>query len=158
MAIAISSIGAKVLYAFETTKGERPTTGYVAIPGIKEIPEMNPTPDTLETTSMDNTEYRTYIDGLKDLGGALTFTANFTQELYDLYNAASTGIIAKHNDAKETGLAMWLCININGLDESCYLSVTPSKLGMPGASVNSVMEISLYFTPTGEPTWAANPT
>ena len=157
MAIAISSIGAKVSFAFESTPGTRPTEGYTKLPGIKEIPEMNPTPDTLETTSMDNTEYRTYIDGLKDLGGALTFTANFTQELYDLYNDASTGIIKKWDDAKKVGNAMWLCIDINGLKESCYLSVTPSKLGMPAASVNSVMEISLYFTPAGEPVWGDDP-
>ena len=40
------------------------------------------------------------IDGLKDLGGALTFTANFTQELYDLYNGES-GITAEWETAKE---------------------------------------------------------
>ena len=157
MAIAISSIGAKVSFAFETEAGTRPDTGYTKLPGIKEIPEMNPTPDTLETTSMDNLEYRTYIDGLKDLGGALAFTANFTQELYNLYNDPTTGIIKKWDEAKLAGKAMWLCIDINGLDKSCYLSVTPSKLGMPAASVNSVLEVSLYFTPAGEPLWDADP-
>lgn len=157
MAIAISSIGAKVLFAFEETSGTRPTSGYTKLPQIKEIPEMNPTPDTLETTSLDNLEYRTYIDGLKDLGGALTFTANFTQELYDLYNG-SEGIIAKWEEAKASNKAMWLCIDISGLSESCYLSVVPSKLGMPAASVNSVLEVSLYFTPAGEPVWATDPT
>lgn len=157
MAIAISSIGAKVSFAFEETAGTRPTTGYTKLPQVKEIPEMNPTPDTLETTSLDNLEYRTYIDGLKDLGGALTFTANFTQELYDLYNGES-GITAEWETAKEAGKAMWLCIDIAGLSESCYLSVIPSKLGMPSASVNTVLEVSLYFTPAGEPVWAADPT
>ena len=118
---------------------------------------MNPTPDTLETTSLDNLEYRTYVDGLKDLGGALTFTANFTQELYDLYNGEG-GIIATWETAKSEGREMYLCIDIPGLSKSCYLSVTPSKLGMPSASVNTVMEVSLYFTPAGEPTWDTDPT
>ena len=156
MAIAISSIGAKVSFAFETTAGTRPTSGYKKLPQIKEIPEMNPSPETLETTSLDNTEYKTYIDGLKDLGGSLAFTANFTQELYDLYNGAN-GIMKEWETARAEGKAMYLCIDIKGLDNSCYLSVIPSKLGIPAASVNSVMEVSLYFTPAGEPEWAEDP-
>lgn len=157
MSIAITSIGAKVSFAFETEKGVRPTTGYTKLPEIKEIPEMNPTPDTLETTSLDNLEYKTYVDGLKDLGGALSFTANFTQDLYDLYNGEN-GIVKSWETAKAAGKAMYLCIEIQGLSEACYLSVTPSKLGLPAASVNTVMEVALYFTPAGEPVWAAKPT
>lgn len=157
MAIAITSIGAKVSFAFETEKGVRPTSGYTKLPEIKEIPEMNPTPDTLETTSLDNLEYKTYVDGLKDLGGALSFTANFTQDLYDLYNGEN-GIVKSWETAKAAGKAMYLCIEIQGLSEACYLSVTPSKLGLPAASVNTVMEVALYFTPTGEPVWGAKPT
>ena len=157
MSIAITSIGAKVSFAFETEKGVRPTTGYTKLPEIKEIPEMNPTPDTLETTSLDNLEYKTYVDGLKDLGGALSFTANFTQALYDLYNGEN-GIVKSWETAKSAGKAMYLCIEIQGLSEACYLSVTPSKLGLPAASVNTVMEVALYFTPAGEPIWAAKPT
>lgn len=156
MSIAITSIGAKVSFAFEATKGVRPTEGYKKLPGIKEIPEMNPTPDSLETTSLDNTEYRTYVDGLKDLGGALAFTANFSQDLYDLYNKAD-GIIPTWKTARNEGRAMYLCIDIPGLDESCYLSVIPSSLGLPPASVNSVMDITLYFTPAGEPEWDEDP-
>lgn len=157
MSIAITSIGAKVSFAFETEKGVRPTAGYTKLPDIKEIPEMNPTPDTLETTSLDNLEYKTYVDGLKDLGGALSFTANFTQDLYDLYNGEN-GIVKSWETAKSAGKAMYLCIEIQGLSEACYLSVTPSKLGLPAASVNTVMEVALYFTPAGEPVWAAKPT
>ena len=111
MSIAITSIGAKVSFAFETEKGVRPTTGYTKLPEIKEIPEMNPTPDTLETTSLDNLEYKTYVDGLKDLGGALSFTANFTQDLYDLYNGEN-GIVKSWETAKSAGKAMYLCIEI----------------------------------------------
>ena len=158
MAIAITSIGVKVSYAFEASKGAgKPTTGYKKLPEIKEIPEMNPTPETIETTSMDNKEYKTYVDGLKDLGGALTFTANFTQDLYDLYNGEG-GITATWETAKSEGREMYLCIDVPGLSEACFLSVTPSKLGLPGASVNSVMEVSLYFTPAGEPVWGTKPT
>lgn len=158
MAIAITSIGAKVSFAFEASKGAgKPVAGYKKLPEVKEIPEMNPTPDTLETTSFDNLEYKTYVDGLKDLGGALSFTANFTQDLYELYNGED-GIVKTWETAKSEGRQMFLCIDIDGLEDACYLSVTPTKLGLPAASVNTVLEVALYFTPAGEPVWDTKPT
>ena len=157
MAIALTSIGAKVSYAFEATKGTRPTAAYTKIPGITEIPEMNPTPDMLDTTSMDNLQYTTGVPGLKTLD-MLTFTARFSQELFDMFEAPTSGIIAQWETAKTTGLAMWLCIDIEGLGKSCYLEVQPSPLGMPAVSTNSVIDISIYFTPVGEPIWESDPT
>ena len=156
MSIALTSIGASVSFAFEATKGTRPTSNYTKIPGITEIPEMNPTPEFLDTTSMDNLEYTTGVQGLKTLD-TLTFTARFSQELFDLYETASTGIKAAYATAKKDGKAMWLCITIPGLSKACYLPVEPANLGMPSASTNSVIDISLYFTPTDEPIWDAAP-
>ena len=62
MGIALSTAGVTIGYATETTVGTRPTTGYTVIPDIKEIPEMNPEPETLETTTLAATEYKTYIE------------------------------------------------------------------------------------------------
>ena len=158
MAIAITSIGTVVTYAIGKLDENKkpPRTGHKVIPGIKEIPDMNPTPETGETTSMDNLEYRTYVPLLKDLGGSLAFTANLTQELYDLWNGEN-GIMAQWEEAKEAGNEMFLCINIKGLSNSCYLSVQPSNFGMPALSTNSVAEHTIYFTPLGEPIWADDP-
>lgn len=166
MAIAISTIGTKVSYAFESTAGTRPSSGFNLIPQVKEIPEMNPQPEALETTSMDNVEFKTYIDGLKDLGGSLDFTVNFTQDLYDLWEAAATtgtnptagGVMAQWGTAKAAGKAMWLCIDIAGLSKSCFISVIPSHLGLPAASTNAVLEGVLHFIPVGEPIWNSDPT
>lgn len=157
MAIPIKTIGVKVSYAFEETAGTRPTTGYKVFPMIKEVPEMNPTPDMLDTTSMDNLEFTTGVQGLKSLD-VLTFTAGFSQDLYDMYNTASTGIMAQWSAAKADGKAMYLCVDIPDLEESCYLSVEPSNLGLPAMSTNSIVDVSLYFTPVSEPIWASDPT
>ena len=89
MSIPITSIGVKVSYAIEITKGVRPTTGFKKIPKITEIPEINPTPDMLDTTSMDNLEYTTGVQGLKTLD-TLTFTARFSQELFDMFENETT--------------------------------------------------------------------
>lgn len=157
MAIPITSIGIKVSYAFEAIKGTRPTENYIHIPQVKEIPELNPSPETLETTSFDNLKYKTYVDGLKDPGGTLDFLANLTQELYDMWQDETTGVMAQWDKAKLEGKAMYLCIDIPKITESCYISVIPSDLGLPSASVNSVLEIPLHFTAAGEPEWAADP-
>lgn len=156
MSIALTSIGAKVSYAMESTAGTRPTENYAKIPKVTEIPEMNPTPDLLDTTSLDNLQYTSGIAGLKTLD-VLAFVARFSQELFDLYEADG-GIIALYNDGKESGLGMWICIDIDGLNKSCYIPVEPSPLGMPAVSTNSVIDVSLYFTPVGEPVWAEDPT
>ena len=56
MAIDLSTAGVKLYRAVETTPGTRPTTGYTHVPGIKSIPELNPEPDNLETTTLEATE------------------------------------------------------------------------------------------------------
>lgn len=156
MSIPLTSIGAKVSYAFELTKGTRPTTGFTKIPMVTEIPEMNPTPDMLDTTSLDNLQYTTGVQGLKTLD-TLSFTARFSQDLFDLFEGDG-GIMAQWETAKSGGKAMWLCIDIEGLNKSCYISVEPSNIGMPALSTNSVVDVTLYFTPVGEPIWDTDPT
>lgn len=155
MAINLTSIGVKVAYAIEATAGTRPATGYKHIPQITEIPDMDAEPEALETTSLDNLDYRTYISGLKDLGGSLAFTANLTQDLLDLWNGdgSTTGVIGEYETAKKAGKAMWLAVVIPGLDKSVFFTVEPSPIGLMGMGVNEVIDCSIYVTPTGEPKW-----
>ncbi len=136
-AIAMSTAGVTVNYAVEATAGTRPTTGYIKIPSIKSVPEMNPSPETLETTDLSQTEFKTYVEGLKDLGGALAFLANFTTEL------------------EESGKAVWFEIKHPGLEKSVFFTGQPSAMGLPAMAVNSVLETNLYITPTNAPTWQA---
>lgn len=154
MSIRLSTAGITLKYAVESTKGTKPTTGYIEVPEIKEIPEINPEPSTLETTTLKETEYKTYIDGLKDLGGALTFVANLTDDFKTTWEE----IMSSYETAKEGGKAVWWLIDIPGITEGCYFAGNPSNLGVPGASVDSVLEVNVYITPTNAPTWAEKPT
>lgn len=154
MAINLSTAGVKLAYAVEETAGTRPTSGYTRIYGAKSTPSLNPSPDTLETTTLDETEYKTYIDGLKDLGGALEFTFNLTEELNDAWDALMTAYEA----GKTTGKATWFTIVIPGLSESFYFTGNPSAMGLPETSVNAVLEITNYITPTNAPEKFAKPT
>lgn len=154
MAINLSTAGIKLLYAVETTAGTRPTTGYTRIYGAKTTPSLNPSPETLETTTLDETEYKTYIDGLKDLGGALEFTFNLTQDLIDSWDALMTA----YETAKAANKATWFTIVVPGLSESFYFTGNPSNMGLPETSVSSVLEITNYITPTNAPEKYAKPT
>lgn len=156
MAINLSTAGIHLKYAVEATAGTRPTAAadYTDLTGVKSTPNLNPSPDTLETTTLNETEYKTYIDGLKDLGGALEFTFNLTQELVETWETLMTAYQA----AKEAGKATWFLIDIPGLTNGLYFPGNPSDMGIPETSVNSVLEITNYITPTGAPVRAAKPT
>lgn len=154
MAIDLSTAGIQLLYAVETTAGTRPTTGYTRIKGVKSTPSLNAAPDTLETTTLDETEYKTYIDGLKDLGGALEFTFNLTEELITAWDTLMTA----YTTAKASGKATWFTIVVPGLTDSFYFTGNPSNMGLPETSVNSVLEITNYITPTNAPEKYAKPT
>jgi hypothetical protein len=147
MGIALSTAGVTVGYAVETVKGTRPVSGYKLIPDIKEVPEMNPEPETLETTTLAETEYKTYIEGLKDLGGALAFTANYTTEVETVW----AELVEEYKTAIDSGLSTWFEIKHPKLDKSVFFTGQPSAMGLPAMSVNSVLETSLYITPTSAP-------
>lgn len=153
-AINLSTAGVYLAYAVEETKGTRPTSGYTKLTGAKTTPSLNPSPETLETTTLDETEYKTYIDGLKDLGGALEFTFNLTEQLVTEWDA----LMVAYKTAKEQEKATWFTIVIPGLKDSFYFTGNPSEMGLPETSVSSVLEITNYITPTGAPIKAVKPT
>ena len=152
-AINLSTIGVQLHYAVEATAGERPTSGYTRIYGIKSTPSLNPAPETIETTTLDELEYKTYVDGLKDLGGALEFTFNLTEELIEKWDALMTA----HEAAKADNKRTWFVIVVPGLSEAFYFPGNPSSMGLPETSVNAVLEITNYITPVGAPVKAAKP-
>ena len=154
MGIAISTAGVTFGYAVETSAGTRPTTGYTLIPDIKEIPEMNPEPETLESTTLSETEFKTYIEGLKDLGGALSFLANYTTELEDVWDA----LVTAYKSAADENKAVWFEVKHPKLEKSVCFTGQPSAMGLPAMAVNNILETNLYITPTNAPAWVTKST
>jgi len=150
MAIELSTAGITLSWKAESVAGTRPTTGYAQLEGLKEIPDLAPAPESLETTTLDATEYKTYINGLKDLGGALGFNFNMTQSFVADWDA----LISGYTSAKASGLAIWFKIYVPGLTKAVYFTGIPSELGMPGVSVNAVLEITAYITQSSGLLWA----
>ena len=152
--IDLSSAGVTLRYAVEVSAGTRPVSGYTALTGIKAIPDLNPEPSSLETTTLEELEWRTYIPGLKDPGGALAFTANNTEQFHTDWNA----LVEASETAKEDGKSVWFAVVIPGLTKSFYFAGNPSPLGLSAVEVDSVLEIEPYITPSKIEGWATKVT
>lgn len=154
MSERLSTAGMTLQYAVETSAGTRPTTGYEIIPEIKSMPSFNPAPNTIDSTTLQETEFMTYVQGLKDLGGALEYTANLTEDLIEKWEA----LLEEYDTAAESGLAMWFAVVHPKLTKATFFTGTPSSIGLNEATVGSMAETTLYITPTNEPKMYAAPT
>lgn len=153
MSQRFSTAGMLLAYAVEATAGTRPTTGYTKIPEVKSMPSFNPAPETIQSTTLEETEYHTYVEGLKDLGGALEFGANLTADLITAWEACNTA-----HDALTEGKAMWFAVVHPKLEKAVFFQGDPSPLGLNEATVGSMAETTLYITPNSAPEWQSKPT
>lgn len=149
-----STAGMYLCYAVETTKGTRPTSGYTVIPEIKSMPSFNPAPDTIESTTLLETEYKTYVAGLKDLGGSLEYTANLTADLISAWET----LFDAHATAAESDKATWFAVVHPKLAKAVFFQGEPSPLGLNAAEVGAMAETTLYVTPNSAPEWQTKPT
>ena len=157
--IRMASAGVKLLYAVEGTAGTRPTaaSAYTEIAEITEIPEVGNTPEALDATplSVPAGDYRVYVDGLRDPGGIISLTANFSQAMLTNWN---TTIIGAYTTGIASGKSTWFCVTIPGFTQSFYFEGKPDKIGLPGMSVGDVLRCTLPIVPTGKMLWDTAPT
>lgn len=147
MANAQITAGVKLKWAAGTASDTAPTT-WTHIPGITDIPEIGGEAETFETTTLDNLEYKTYIAGLKDLGGALGFTANDSPEFRTAWEPFVT--------ASKTENGAWAAIEIPApINQQMVFKAQATPLGFGGASINGVLTTTAYVTPLSEPEWVS---
>ncbi len=154
MSERVSTAGMQLAYAVEATKGEMPKTGFKVVPEVKSMPSFNPTPSTIDSTTLAETEYMTYVPGLKDLGGALEYGANLTDDLVTFWDAC----IQEYETNINTGKAMWWAVIHPKLKKATLFTGVPSPLGFNEASVGAMAETTLYVTPTSAPQMVDKPT
>lgn len=154
-AIDLSTAGIRVGYAHEATAGTKPSA-FINLPNPKSIPDMNPSPNALDITSLNDTEWKRYMEGLKDLGGALGITFGMSQELYTTWQT----MCDTDDTNKASGKRTWFVFYIPGVDDSFFMTVDPARMGFPSADVDEVLDVTVNVLPTGEIGWdtAINPT
>lgn len=148
-AVDLSTAGIHVGYAIEATAGTKPTA-FTDIPNPKAIPDLNPEPSTHDTTSLNAIDWKTYMCGLKDTGGALGITFGMSQMFLDMWE----DICDEYETAEIAGKRMWMVFWHPKLDKSFFFTCEPTRLGFPSADVDSVWDADVNVTPTGEIGWA----
>lgn len=131
---------ASVAWDDDTTPGD-----FVHLTDIKSTPDFNSQPNTADATTFDNLTYTTSVELLKDIGGALEFSANLTDEFKTAWETLMT--------ASATNGGAWFAIDIPGIDDCVMFFGKPSALGLPALSANTLAETSVYITPITEPEW-----
>lgn len=153
MSERVSTAGMSIQYAVEETAGVRPTDGWKIIPEIKSMPDFNPTPNAIQSTTLLETEYHTYVKGLKDLGGAMEYGANLTDDFIDFVD----NMVDDYETAVLARKSMWFVIVHPKLEHAVYFTGEPSPLGFNAADVDAMLETTLYITPTSAPTLELKP-
>jgi hypothetical protein len=102
----------------------------------------------LEVTDLSDTEWKRYIPGLKDPGGAIGLTVNH----YAAFRTAWEDMLTAYATAAAADKALWIEIAIPN-EDSFYFRAVPSALGFNGADVDSVLENVAYLTPNSAPLW-----
>lgn len=148
MALEFSTIGVKLGYAVETSAGTRPTTSYINIPDIKNIPGMEMTPSKLEVSNLVDT-VRRYIPGLQDAGDDVAITGNLTAAL----KTAWASLVSAASTAWTSGKATWFEISIPNFD-SFFFAGIPTEMGFNEMGVDAVAEASLHIIPNQIAGWA----
>lgn len=143
----ILSAGTELAYAVETTKGTMPTSAKY-IPDIISMPDMSVEPSKVDVTDLSCRKYNKYINGLIDLSGASSFSANLTNLLIGVWNT----MYSAYETAKASELQTWFYIMTPGLPTVAFPG-DPGPLGVPGKEVNQQNKINLSITVSGEPIW-----
>lgn len=154
VSVRLTTLGMLLCYAVEATAGTRPTTGYTIIPEVKSTPDFDTEPETIDSTTLFEDEYRTSEPGLRDLGGAAAFEANFTDALKDLVD----DIIDDYDTAVASGKAMWFCVVHPKSNYAMYLKGRVVKVNFGAASVAEMLGTTIRIYPTQAPFMATKPT
>lgn len=153
MALEISTVGAKVLYAVETTAGTRPTTNYTVIPDVSEAPEFDMSLEVLDASNITDAVTR-YIPGRQDPGGDKAFTLNHTDAVITAWDT----LVSAAETAWASGKSVWFEYQYPNSAKSYFWSGIPKALGSSGIAQNEVSKIPAHVAVTGWAGWAAKST
>lgn len=143
---AISTAGMKVYYA--SGGSTVPTSSYVELVGVKALPALGDSINTLQTTPLSATKNHTYCLGLADSGGAIQLTVNDAPA----FRAAYSTMYSAYEAAVSASSTFWLqyAYPSEYSMDSFYIPVDLARLGFGGAEVDSVLENMLNVIPNGD--------
>lgn len=138
MALAgISTLGVKLGYAVETTKGQKPAA-FTLLERINSIGEISLTPEKIDASALEDMATR-YVAGRSDTSGNFDVTINFTSET----EAAWTSVISAYN-ALTNGKRMWFEVYIPTMSDGCFVvAQPPQKLPLSSIAQNGLLTVTI---------------
>lgn len=125
------------------------TLTWAKVIDIKDYPDMIAPPENLDATTLSDA-MRTYIPGIKDTGGALEFTANYTATDFATVQAL---------EGTEGNYAIWFGEDGNGTPDGHngkFSFKGYAYAAKKGAGVNEVSEMTVGIIPSTEIAFAAS--
>lgn len=154
--VEITTVGAKVFWAAETTAGTLPTasTAFTELVGVSSAPAIEMTPETIDVSDLSDTITQ-YVPGRQDPGGDASFTLIHSEAAIDAWEA----LVSASETALADGLRIWFEYRypVAGV-KSYYFSGRPLPLGNGGLEQNAADTIPAHVIPNGSFVWAAQPT
>jgi hypothetical protein len=137
----LTSLGVKIGIGSSTTAEALPTT-FSRIPQVIEMSEIDLDPDTIDTTSFDDMEYKTSVPGLIDTSGVQSITINATSEgkAEELWNSM----------AGATNAYVWLCVVIPNQSKATFIPIIPMHSGAYNVAINDRITLRLKYTIRGD--------
>lgn len=153
MALELTTVGAKVAYAVETTAGTRPTTNFIDLEGMTEAPELGLSTSTLDCSDLSDKITR-YVNGRQDPGGEKAFKANNTPAFRQRWAEC----VSAYETAKASGKQMYFAYIVEGDTDAFYWKGIPVPLGSDGLAGNSIYTCSPKVICTGVDGYETAPT
>ena len=113
------------------------------IPDLTSIPSLGSAPSTQDATTLSDS-MKVYVEGLMDLGGALSFGALFTPALFEA--------VEEMNQATE--IIKYSIEFPAPLSKKVSFTGTCAPIAPDEVSVDGVLTASVNITPTSVFTWA----
>jgi hypothetical protein len=153
MALEITTVGAKVVYAWESSSGVRPTTGFTELPDVNEAPEFDLSLETIDASNITDTITR-YVPGRQDPGGDAAYTLNHTNAVITAWKGLVTTAATKY----ATGLRLWWAYVYPDASDAYYWCGRPLALGSSGISQNALSTIPAHCAVNEIHGWDTKPT
>ena len=154
--IRLAIAGSFLAYAVESSAGVRPTTGYVMVPEVTDIPELASSEyDRIDMTPVNEEVEHKEVTGLRQAPGTLGFTGNLSDTLLTFWNNT---LVPAYQAAVSAGKNMWFAVVIKGMDNAYFFTAEPKVLAPAGGGAADGWKCNLPITMTNTPEWFARPT
>ena len=137
----ISTVGAIVGYAIETTAGTKPTT-FKILHRVNATDEIAIETETIDASALEDEVERT-IAGRGSTGGTFGVTVNVTDETITEWE----NIISEYDTAKKSGKAMWYEEYFPALQKAFFTKVEPpAVIPKPALEQNGLLTVTMTLT------------